>query len=105
MIGFMIGLGFILIVLLAGAMWWDNQRREQEIPPKPEEQPTPPDHPHEHIEEVRASDDDDFPHDGERLLPYNLKTHSTHSTGKGREARAQHGENSGGGFGSGRLGG
>ncbi len=106
MIGIMIGLGFILVVLLAGAMWWDGRRRDSLVPPLPEEQPKPPDH-REHIEEVREEDDDTFPHAGDdRLLPYNMKTHSTHSTGKGREDRPLHGKNAGGGaFGSGGLGG
>ena len=98
-------LGFVIVALLAGAMWWDGVRREREVPPRPDEQPKLPEHPHEHIEEVRESDEDLFPQDGGRLLPYNMKTHTTHSTGKGREARPQHGERGGGSFGSGALGG
>ncbi|NUK89941.1 DUF6479 family protein [Streptomyces lunaelactis] len=97
-------LGVLLVGLLAGAMWWDGKRRSQETPPLPEEQPKSPDR-REHIEEVRDEDEDDFPHDG-RLLPYNMKTHSSHSTGKGPEERPKHGKNAGGGaVGSGGLGG
>ncbi|MFG2756853.1 DUF6479 family protein [Streptomyces wuyuanensis] len=96
--------GVILIVLLGGAMWWDGRRRARLRVPTPEEQPKPADH-REHIEEVREADDDAFPEDGSRLLPYNMKTHTSHTTGKGPEARPQHGSRSGGAFGSGSLGG
>lgn len=96
--------GVILVGLLGGAMWWDGRRRAKLRAPSPEEQPKAPDH-REHIEEMRESDEDAFPDDGGRLLPYNLKTHTSHSTGKGPEARKQHGEHSGGAFGSGSLGG
>ncbi|WNO73870.1 DUF6479 family protein [Streptomyces sp. NBC_00467] len=106
MIAVMIVFGLILVCLLAGAMWWDGRRREQLVPPLPEEQPTVPDH-REHIEEVREEDDDTFPHKGDdRLLPYNMRTHSTHSTGKGPDERPLHGKNAhSGSFGSGGLGG
>lgn len=91
--------------LLAGAMWRESKRRDEEVPPLPDEQPKPPDH-RAHIEEVRDEDEDDFPHDGGRLLPYNMKTHSSHGTGKGPGERPKHGKNAGGGaFGSGGLGG
>ncbi|MEW2081469.1 DUF6479 family protein [Streptomyces sp. NPDC005283] len=96
--------GIFLIALLAGAMWWDGRRREQQVPPRPEEQPKRPDHP-AHIEEVREPDEDDFPHDGGRLLPYNLKTHSTHSPSRKPEAAPPPGEDSGGASGSGGPGG
>ncbi|MFF3399285.1 DUF6479 family protein [Streptomyces sp. NPDC002659] len=97
-------IGIVIVALLGGAMWREAKRREQEVPPRPEEQPTSPDH-REHIEEVRDEDEDDFPHEG-RLLPYNLKTHSSHTTGKGPDERPKHGKNAGGGaFGSGGLGG
>ncbi|MEU2430703.1 DUF6479 family protein [Streptomyces sp. NPDC007861] len=71
-------IGIILIALLAGAMWYEGRRRLQERAPRPEEQPKAPDHP-THIEEVREPDEDAFPTGGERLLPYNLKTHSSHA--------------------------
>ncbi|WDN53203.1 DUF6479 family protein [Streptomyces clavuligerus] len=98
--------GLVIVFLLTGAMWWDSIRREKYVPPRPDEQPHKPDH-REHIEEVREADTGDFPEAGEdRLMPYNLKAHSTHSTGRGREARPDHGPNVGGGaFGSGGLGG
>ncbi|MEJ8658078.1 DUF6479 family protein [Streptomyces sp. MS1.AVA.4] len=96
--------GVILIVLLGGAMWWDGRRRAKLRTPSPEEQPKAADH-RDHIEEVREEDDDAFPEDGSRLLPYNLKSYTSHSTGKGPEARPQHGRRSGGAFGSGSLGG
>ncbi|MFI1018093.1 DUF6479 family protein [Streptomyces sp. NPDC020965] len=106
MIGIMIGFGLVLVVLLSGAMWWDSRRRAEYRPPRPDEQPHQPAR-REHIEEVREEDDDAFPDAGaDRLLPYNMRTHSSHSTGKGREARPKHGKNVGGGaFGSGSLGG
>ncbi|GFH36799.1 DUF6479 family protein [Streptomyces pacificus] len=97
-------LGVVLIVLLGGAMWWDGRRRSRLRVPSPEEQPKRADR-REHIEEVREADDDAFPDDGSRLLPYNLKTHTSHTTGKGPEARPKHGSRSGGAFGSGSLGG
>ncbi|MGW6457987.1 DUF6479 family protein [Streptomyces sp. NPDC055078] len=102
MITVMLVIGVVLVVLLTGAMWWDSRRREEYVPPRPDEQPHQPDQ-REHIEEVREEDDDTFPGEGEnRLLPYNMRTHSSHSTGKGREARPDHGPNIGGGaFGSG----
>jgi FtsZ-interacting cell division protein ZipA len=105
MVGFLIIVfGVFLVGLLTGVLWWDSRKRESYVPPKPEEQPHAPDH-REHIEEVREEDEDSFPV-GERLLPYNMHTHSSHSTGKGREERPQHGRNVGGGaFGSGSLGG
>ncbi|UUN27612.1 DUF6479 family protein [Streptomyces sp. FIT100] len=71
-------IGIILIALLAGAMWYEGRRRLQERAPRPEEQPKAPDHP-THIEEVREPDEDAFPTGGERLLPYNLKTYSSHA--------------------------
>ncbi|MEU0986315.1 MULTISPECIES: DUF6479 family protein [unclassified Streptomyces] len=105
MIALMLIIGIFLVALLTAAMWWDSRRREEYEPPRPDEQPHKPAH-REHIEEVREEDVDDFPHGGERLLPYNMKAHSSHSTGKGREARPMHGKNVGGGaFGSGSLGG
>ncbi|MER7000607.1 DUF6479 family protein [Streptomyces sp. NPDC000410] len=70
-------IGVILIALLAGAMWYEGRRRARLRVPSPEEQPKRPDH-QTHIEEVREADENDFPTGGERLLPYNLKTHSTH---------------------------
>ncbi|MFE7131417.1 DUF6479 family protein [Streptomyces sp. NPDC057638] len=101
----MILFGAVLVALLCGAMWYDGRRRAALRVPTPEEQPKAPDH-RAHIEEVREEDTDTFPTDGDRLLPYNMHTHSTHSTGKGREARPLHGKNVGGGaFGSGGLGG
>ncbi|MFD9218473.1 DUF6479 family protein [Streptomyces sp. NPDC060064] len=97
--------GIFLIALLAGAMWFDGRRRDQQrVPPRPEEQPKPPDHP-THIEEVREPDEDDFPHDGGRLLPYNMKTHSTHSPSKKPEAAPPPGEDSDSASGSGAQGG
>ncbi|MGW7363674.1 DUF6479 family protein [Streptomyces sp. NPDC054841] len=96
--------GVILIVLLGGAMWWDGRRRARLRTPRPEDQPKTPDH-REHIEEVREEDEGTFPDDGGRLLPYNLNTHSSHSTGKGPEDRPKHGRRGGGAFGSGSLGG
>jgi hypothetical protein len=97
--------GIALIVLLAGAMWLEGRRRDElPPPPAPEEQPERPDHA-THIEEVREVDEDPFPHDGGRLLPYNLKNYGTHGTGRGREDRGEHGDDSGGAFGSGGPGG
>ncbi|MER5771459.1 DUF6479 family protein [Streptomyces sp. NPDC001985] len=105
MITVIIVIGVVLVALLTSTIWWDAIRREKFVPPTAEEQPHKPDH-REHIEEVREEDADTFPHEGEdRLLPYNMKTHSSHSTGKGREARPDHGPNVGGGaFGSGGYG-
>ncbi|GGZ45041.1 hypothetical protein GCM10010387_44360 [Streptomyces inusitatus] len=105
MVTVIIVIGVFLVLILTASMWWDSIRREKYVPPKPEEQPLKPER-REHIEEVREADDDTFPHEGEdRLLPYNMKTHSSHSTGKGREARPDHGPNVGGGaFGSGGYG-
>ncbi|MCX4823963.1 DUF6479 family protein [Streptomyces sp. NBC_01142] len=98
-------IGIVLAALLAGAMWWDGRRRDQQAPaPPPAEQPKPPDHP-THIEEVRVPDEDDFPHDGGRLLPYNLKTHSTHGAGQGRESGPPRGGEGGGAVGGGGPGG
>ncbi|MEU2154556.1 DUF6479 family protein [Streptomyces sp. NPDC019396] len=71
-------IGLVLIALLAGAMWYEGRRRAQEKAPLPEEQPKAPDHP-THIEEAREPDADAFPTDGARLLPYNMKTHSSHA--------------------------
>jgi Family of unknown function (DUF6479) len=96
--------GLLLIVVLGGAMWWDGRRRARLHTPSPDEQPKTPDHA-AHIEEVREEDDDAFPEDGSRLLPYNLRTHTSHSTGKGPDQRPQHGKRGGGAFGSGSLGG
>ncbi|MFF0449088.1 DUF6479 family protein [Streptomyces sp. NPDC004609] len=106
MIGVMIVFGLILVTILTVAMWRDGRRRAKLVTPSPEEQPHQPDH-REHVEEIREQDgEDSFPHDGGRLLPYNLRTHSTHSTGKGRESRPKHGPNAhSGSFGSGGLGG
>ncbi|MEW1546040.1 DUF6479 family protein [Streptomyces tsukubensis] len=99
-------LGLVLVGILCAAMWWDGRRRAAIVPPRPDEQPKQPEH-REHVEEIREEDGpDSFPHDGGRLLPYNLRTHSSHSTGKGREDRPQHGRNThSGSFGSGGLGG
>ncbi|WP_338672015.1 DUF6479 family protein [Streptomyces sp. SCSIO 30461] len=71
-------IGLVLIALLAGAMWYEGRRRAQQKPPLPEEQPVRPDHP-THIEEAREPDDDAFPTDGANLLPYNMKTYSSHA--------------------------
>ncbi|MQS39796.1 DUF6479 family protein [Streptomyces katsurahamanus] len=106
MVTVIIVIGVLLVVLLTASMWWDAIRREKYEPPRPDEQPEVPDH-REHLEEIREADVDAFPPEGaDRLLPYNMHTHSTHSTGKGRESRPDHGPNVGGGaFGSGGLGG
>ncbi|MEU9604965.1 DUF6479 family protein [Streptomyces sp. NPDC048057] len=97
--------GIVLVALLCAAMWWDGRRRAALVTPRPEEQPHKPDRP-AHVEEIREADEDAFPHDGERLLPYNMHPHSSHSTGKGREERPKHGPNAhSGSFGSGGLGG
>ncbi|MEO3978665.1 DUF6479 family protein [Streptomyces sp. CAU 1734] len=105
MVSVIIVIGVVLVALLTAGLWWDARKREDFEPPKAEEQPHMPEH-REHIEEVREEDEDTFPTDGDRLLPYNMHTHSSHSTGKGRESRPQHGKNVGGGaFGSGSLGG
>lgn len=98
--------GVVLIVLLACAMWLDGRRRDElPPPPAPEEQPTPPEHA-THAEEIREVDQDPFPHDGGRLLPYNLKNYGTHGTGRGPEDRPKHGDDTGGSaFGSGSPGG
>ncbi|MFD5424237.1 DUF6479 family protein [Streptomyces sp. NPDC127084] len=71
-------IGLILIALLAGAMWYEGRRRAQQKAPLPEEQPIRPDHP-THIEEAREPDDDSFPTDGANLLPYNMKSYSSHA--------------------------
>ncbi|MEV6654543.1 DUF6479 family protein [Streptomyces sp. NPDC051219] len=96
--------GIALVALLTGAMWLDGRRRdEMPPPPKPEEQPKPPDH-QTHLEEFRELDEDPFPHDGGRLLPYNLKNYGTHGADRVREDRPKH-DDSGGAFGSGGPGG
>ncbi|GLF97158.1 DUF6479 family protein [Streptomyces yaizuensis] len=106
MVTVIVVIGIAIVFLLVGSMWWDSIRREKYVPPRPDEQPEKPDH-REHFEELREPDEDSFPAKGEdRLMPYNLKAHTTHSTGKGRESRPDHGPNVGGGaFGSGGLGG
>lgn len=105
MVAVIIVIGVVLVALLTAGIWWDSIRREEYEPPPPETQPEKPEH-REHIEEIREADDDTFPAEGEdRLLPYNMHSHSSHSTGKGREARPDHGPNVGGGaFGSGGYG-
>ncbi|MGW2558365.1 DUF6479 family protein [Streptomyces sp. NPDC001514] len=75
-------IALVLVVVLGGAMWLEARRRAQERAPRPEDQPKPPDHP-THIEEVREPDEADFLTGGARLLPYNLKTHSTHGVPMG----------------------
>ncbi|MFE7778666.1 DUF6479 family protein [Streptomyces sp. NPDC057445] len=97
-------LGIFLIALLAGAMWWDGRRRAAERAPRPEEQPKPPGR-QAHIEEVREPDEDSFPDDGGRLLPYNLKPYSTHSGGEAPEAAPEQEKGGGGPAGSGGPGG
>ncbi|MFE0423948.1 DUF6479 family protein [Streptomyces sp. NPDC058953] len=102
----MIIFGLLLAGMLCAAMWWDGRRRANLVTPRPDEQPHRPEH-SEHVEEVREEDGPDaFPQDGGRLLPYNMRPHSSHSTGKGRESRPKHGPNAhSGSFGSGGLGG
>ncbi|MGW1882237.1 DUF6479 family protein [Streptomyces sp. NPDC001970] len=89
----------VLVAVLGGAMWLEARRRAQERAPRPEDQPKRPDH-QTHIEEVREPDEGDFPTGGERLLPYNLKTHSTHGVpmgpaGAGEAAAPAPGEGAG----------
>jgi hypothetical protein len=103
----MILFGLLLVILLTGAMWWDGRRRERLVAPKPGEQPVKPERA-TRVEEVREEEkgEDNFPQDGSRLLPYNMKPVSSHGTGEGRESRPRFGKNThSGSFGSGGLGG
>ncbi|MEU3597356.1 DUF6479 family protein [Streptomyces sp. NPDC006798] len=102
----MIIFGLLIAGMLCAAMWWDGRRRANLVTPRPDEQPQRPER-REHVEELREADGPDaFPQDGGRLLPYNMRPVSSHSTGKGRESRPKHGPNAhSGSFGSGGLGG
>ncbi|MET7646994.1 DUF6479 family protein [Streptomyces sp. NPDC005426] len=67
--------GVLLVLMLIGAFWLGKRRHDQELPPpRPEEQPVPPEH-RTHVEERDVHGDDDFPADGQRLLPYELGDH------------------------------
>ncbi|GGT13071.1 DUF6479 family protein [Streptomyces purpureus] len=67
--------GVAITAMLIGAVWLGMRKRRQELPvPRPEEQPHPPDH-QTHIEESGSHAETEFPHDGRRLMPYELRGH------------------------------
>lgn len=67
--------GLVVVAMLIGAVWWGLVRRRREPPPpRPDEQPKPPDH-RTHIDEYGPHSYTDFPKDGRRLMPYELKDH------------------------------
>lgn len=72
-----LGAGLIIaavavVALLVGAFWFGMRRRDKELPPpRPDEQPTPPDH-RAHIQQPDVHGDDRFPDDGTALNPYEL---------------------------------
>jgi hypothetical protein len=97
--------GILIVALLIGAVRLGIRRRATEPPPpSPDEQPqAPPER--AHIEEIREADDEAFPADGRRLMPYELKQYGSHAVepdqaGLRKESRAKD-DNSGGAFGSG----
>ncbi|MEU0134614.1 DUF6479 family protein [Streptomyces sp. NPDC006296] len=74
--GVVIGIvGLFVVVLLIGGFWFGMRRRDKESrPPRPDEQPTRP----EHRTEIRESGhhgSDHFPENGRALSPYELGDH------------------------------
>lgn len=105
-----VAVGLFLVVLFFAAAMWANSRRPAEPPPRPEEQPKLPDHP-AHVKDLREPDDD-FGAEGGRIAPHRLTPHELKGYGNfgtrpvpGERERPAHGEESGGAFGSGQLGG
>jgi hypothetical protein len=102
-----VAVGLVLVVLFFAAAMWANSRRRAEPPPRPEEQPRPPEHP-AHIEDRREPDDFGaesghiVPH---RLTPHEMKGYGNFGTRPVSGERPAQDEESGGAFGSGQHGG
>lgn len=96
-----------IVVIAVGifvAAMWANRRRPYQ-PPSPEEQPRPPEHP-THLGETREPDDDFGAEGGKRrVLPHEMKGYGNFGSHTSHGERPPDDENSGGAFGSGRLGG
>ncbi|MFD4989977.1 DUF6479 family protein [Streptomyces sp. NPDC058374] len=105
-------LGIVLVVVAAavvGMLIWVvrkgiRQRATDPEPPSPESQPHRPDRP-THEEAYREDDEGEFPTDGGRLLPHELKDVSSHRTQPPEGGRPKHTPGHSGGFGSGGAGG
>ncbi|MGW1230455.1 DUF6479 family protein [Streptomyces sp. NPDC001478] len=79
--------GVALVALLIGAFWLGRKRRAEELPPpRPDEQPVPPDH-RTHVEEREVHGDDSFPADGRGLSPYELGDHGNETLRRDDERR------------------
>ncbi len=91
-----------LLVLLIGVVWRVGARRNRSRPPRPDEQPRRPDHP-THVDTVREPDE--FPQDGERLTPHQMKGYGNVGSRPAPPDRPRRSDDSGGSFGSGGLGG
>ncbi|MEU1471853.1 DUF6479 family protein [Streptomyces sp. NPDC005761] len=79
--------GVVLVAVLIGAFWLGKRRRDQELPPpRPEEQPSAPDH-RTHVEERNVHGDDEFPADGRGLSPYELGDHGSETIHRDNDER------------------
>ncbi|MBL3806944.1 MULTISPECIES: DUF6479 family protein [Streptomyces] len=108
--GWVLGIGLaVLAVAVVGMLVWVvrkgiKTRAEESEPPSPESQPHKPDRP-THEEDFREDDQGEFPTDGSRLLPNELKGVSSHRAEPPEGGRPKHTPGHSGGFGSGGAGG
>ncbi|GAB7073613.1 DUF6479 family protein [Streptomyces albidoflavus] len=109
-IGWVLGIGLaVLAVAVVGMLVWVvrkgiQTRAEEPEPPTPESQPHKPARP-THEEDYREDDVGEFPTDGGRLLPHELKGVSSHQAEPPEGGRPKHTPGHSGGFGSGGAGG
>ncbi|KLJ04958.1 DUF6479 family protein [Streptomyces sp. KE1] len=109
-IGWALGIGLaVLAVAVVGMLIWVvrkgiKQRATDPEPPSPESQPRKPDRP-THEEAYREDDEGEFPTDGGRVLPHEMKDVSSHQAEPPEGGRPKHTPGHSGGFGSGGAGG
>ncbi|MEU0123429.1 DUF6479 family protein [Streptomyces albidoflavus] len=109
-IGWVLGIGLaVLAVAVVGMLVWVvrkgiKTRAEESEPPSPESQPQRPARP-THEEDYREDDVGEFPTDGGRLLPHEMKGVSSHQAEPPEGGRPKHTPGHSGGFGSGGAGG
>ncbi|MFI9582686.1 DUF6479 family protein [Streptomyces sp. NPDC052236] len=94
----------VTIVLILAVRLGINWRASEPPPPTPEEQPHAPSL-RTHVEEIREADEEAFPADGHRLMPYELKQYGSHGVEPPEKGVPEKDQNKGGGFGSGGVGG
>ncbi|WP_436736738.1 DUF6479 family protein [Streptomyces sp. BBFR102] len=99
----------VLAVIVVGMLIWVvrkgiKTRAQEPEPPSPESQPHTPTR-RTHEEDFREDDEGEFPTDGRRLLPNELKGVSSHQAEPPEGGRRKHTPGHSGGFGSGGAGG